>query len=94
MPGQQSIGGDQVGEVVEGATPDPFAFGRQPAALIIMDSRYFTQLFFEDANLLLQIREDLLLVAVPPTGDRNEEQGERIHCQMIPGLKPTRQHNC
>jgi hypothetical protein len=41
----------------------------------------------------LEIRDDIVLVAVHPTGDRNQEQGERIHRQIIPGLKSDGQHN-
>ena len=85
MPGQQSIRSDETGEWVQSSAADVFAFDGQPSSLIIIEPRFLTQLFFEDANLLLEIRDDILLVAVHPTGERNEEQGERIHRQIIPG---------
>ena len=93
MPGQQRVGRVETGELVQSRSADAFAFDGQSSLLIIIEPSFFTELFFEDANLFLEVRDYVLLVAVHPTGDRKEEQGERIHRQSIPGWKSDGQHN-
>jgi len=73
--------------LVQSSAADGFAFDGQPLSLIIIEPRFFTQLLFEDANFLLELGDDILLVAAHPTGDRNEEQGQRIHRQSIQDWK-------
>jgi len=86
-PGQQSIRSDETGKLVQSSAADAFAFDGQPSSLIIIEPRFFTQLLFEDANFLWELGDDILRVAAHPTGDRNEEQGQRIHRQIIQGWK-------
>jgi len=93
MPGQQGVGRDETGKLVEGGATDAFAFEGQAATLIVVEARFFAQLFFEDANFLLEIRADVILVAIQLASDREDEQGERIHRQIIPDWKSGGQHN-
>ena len=72
MPGQQGIRTDETGELVQSSASEVFAFEGQPSSLILIEPRFFTQLFFKNVNLLLEIRDDILLVAVHPTSDRNQ----------------------
>ena len=79
VPGQQGVGGDEAGKMVEGGTSDLFAFEGEAATLIIIEPRFLAELFFEDTNLFLEIDDDILLVAVHPADDRGDEQDQRIH---------------
>jgi hypothetical protein len=72
-PRQYDVGSDEAGELVEGGAVDPFVFEGQAAPLIIVELGAFAQLFFEYSNFLLQVFNDVLLVAVHPTGDREED---------------------
>ena len=73
MPGQEGVGRDKTGKLVQSRAAEAFAFDGQSSSLIIIEPRLFAQLFFEDANLLLEIRDGLLLVAAHPAGDRKEQ---------------------
>jgi len=84
VPGQQGIRTDETGELVQSRATEAFAFAGQSSSLIRIEPRLFTQLFFKNVNLLLEIRDDVLLIAAHPTSDRNKEQGERIHGENIP----------
>ena len=79
VPGQQGVGGDEAVKMVEVGKSDPFAFEGEGATLIIIEPGFPAELFFEDTDLFLEIDDDLLLVAVHPAGDRDDEQEERIH---------------
>ncbi|HWH69044.1 MAG TPA: hypothetical protein VNT26_06650 [Candidatus Sulfotelmatobacter sp.] len=46
---------------------DLTGLGGQPAALVIVEAGFLAQLFFEDPDLLLEVFNDVLLVAVEPS---------------------------
>ena len=54
-------------------------FGRQPAALVVVEPGLLAQLLPEDFHLFLEVFDDVLLVAVDPTGQADEQQLERVH---------------
>jgi len=51
----------------------------EAATLIIGKPGPFSQLLFQDGNLLLEMLNDVLPDAAHPASQRNEEQGEWIH---------------
>jgi hypothetical protein len=61
---------------------------RQSAALVIIESRAFSQLLFEHPNFLFQVFDDELLVAVYPAGKKTQEEGQGIHGVIILSAGP------
>jgi hypothetical protein len=59
------------------------ALDGQSAALIVIEPRAFSQLLFEDADFLLEVCDNDLLVAVHPAGDANQEEGNVLLKQMF-----------
>ena len=63
MPGEQRVRGDDIGKVKESFAADGLSSYGQSAALIILEARTPSQLFFENADFLLKIFDDELLLA-------------------------------
>lgn len=51
---------------------------------MIIEPRTPTQLFLQNANFLLELFDDQLLVTIHPTRDAGHNQREPIHGQIIP----------
>ena len=53
---------------------DLFRLGGQPSALVVVEAGLLAQLLPEDLNLLLEVFNNVLLIAVDPTGQTDEEE--------------------
>jgi hypothetical protein len=59
--------------------PNPLGFGRQPTALVIVETQSpAAELFAKNTVLFAQILDHLQLVLVHPPGHGNEHEPERI----------------
>ena len=83
MPTQEDAGSGQRGKPLEVFEADLFGPGRQPSALGIVEPRLLAQLFLEDFDLLLEIFDHVLLMAVDPTGHAKEDELKLVHGRMI-----------
>ena len=72
--------------------PDGLAFDGRSAALVIIESRAFSQLLFEHPNFLFQVFDDDLLVAVYPAGKTTQQEGQGIDGVIIPSSVPDHEH--
>jgi hypothetical protein len=72
MPGQQGVRRYDVSQAQEVFATDEFAFHGQSAALVIIEARASSQLFFVHADFRLEVFDDDLLVAVHPSGTADQ----------------------
>jgi hypothetical protein len=79
MPSQKGARGGDGGDLFEPLQTDLFGLGGQPAALVVIEPGLFAQLLPEDFDLLLQVFDDVLLVAVDPAGQAKEEKLKMVH---------------
>jgi hypothetical protein len=69
MPGQKSVRCNDAGKAQKTFSTDWLALDCPSAPLIIVEPRAFAQLLFENADFLLEVFDDNLLVTVHPAGD-------------------------
>jgi hypothetical protein len=62
---------------------DSLGLGGQPTALLVVEPRLLAQLFLENPHLLLQVFDDILLVAVNPTSQTKYKELKRIHLAIM-----------
>jgi len=74
MPIQERARGDDGGDLVEAIQADLPRLGGEPAALIIVESGSFAQLLLQHSDLLLEVFDDVLLLAVHPTGQAHKQK--------------------
>ena len=83
MLGQKGGGCDDSRNLLQPAQTDGFGFGSQPTALVIVEPGPFAQLFLEDSDLLLEVLNNVLLVAVDPTGETKQKKLKMVHPDMV-----------
>ena len=69
MPSQQRIRCHQIREPIQRRAAQQSSFDGQPAALAVIKPRFFAQQCLDQADFFLLVFNDLLLVAVHPTGN-------------------------
>ena len=98
VPAEDRVRGNDVGELPEELASEDLALDREAASLIVVEpeSSVF-ELLTQDAVLLLQVVDDLVLVAVHPAGNGEEEEvewvrmGGRGHVQRFDPNRPSKQ---
>jgi len=83
MPIQESAWGAQSGNSFEVFETDVLGLGRQPSPLCIVESGFLAQLFVEDFHLFLEVLDQVLLVAVDPTGQAYHKELKSIHLCIL-----------
>jgi hypothetical protein len=79
MPTQNGSWGDQSGNLSEHPSTEDLAFDGQATSLVVVEQNAFlAQLFFEHLIFSSQVLDDVLLMAIDPTGQTDQEQ--------VPGL--------
>jgi hypothetical protein len=58
---------------------DVFGLGGQPAALVVVEPGLLVQLLPHDLNLLLEVFDNVLVIAVDPAGQTDEEELKGVH---------------
>lgn len=103
MPAQKCVRGDDTGKAQESFSADGLSSHGQSATLGVIELRPFAQLFSKNADFLLEIFNDELLVAIHPTGNAHDQKGQGIHGEIIPSAclrgehfvgKPTPRPSC
>ena len=79
MPVQERARGDDAGDLLEPMRTDVFGLGGQPSALVVVEPGLLVQLLPHDLNLLLEVFDHVLLMAVDPAGQTNEEELKMVH---------------
>ena len=79
MPIQKRARGGQSGDSFEVFQADLVGLGGQPSTLAFVEAGPLAQLFLEDSDLFLEVFDDVLLVAVDPTGQAYEEESKMVH---------------
>ena len=91
MPRQQRVRCHDRGDAPEDAASKGLCFRRQATALRVGEPQTFgPELFMEDAILFLEIIDDIALLLVHPTGERDEHEPKRVRQQRRHGVKATR----
>ena len=79
VPGHDGIGADDRGHLAEGGQANGLTLGSQSATLIVRQPEPpIPELILQDAVLFLEVGNDLLLVAIEPSGQRDEENLEWV----------------
>ena len=79
MPAQDGVRGDDGRDLVEETTTEGLALGCESSALVVVEPEGLAvELFFEDAVLLDEVLDDLVLLAIEPAGERGQEDREGI----------------
>ena len=83
VPGENRVGRDDSGDLLEDLSTEGLALYREPTAFIIGQPKSSaTKLSLEDSVLLEQIVDDVLLVTVDPAGEGDQQElpwVERAH---------------
>ena len=79
MPIQQRARGDDSGDLFEPLQTDFLSLGGQSSALVVIEPGLLAQLLPEELNLLLEVFDNVLLVAVDPAGQAKEEKLKFVH---------------
>ena len=74
MPIQERARGDDGGDLLEPMPTDFLGLSGQSSALVVVEPGLFAQSLLEDFDLLLEILDDVLLVAVEPAGQTDEDE--------------------
>ena len=75
MPPEQRIRSHDAGQLLEHLPPEDFAFDSQPLALVVAEQDSFlSELLSEDSILCQEILDGVLLTAVDPAGEDQEQQ--------------------
>jgi hypothetical protein len=77
---------------LEPLQPDLPGLGGQPSALVIVESGLFAQLLLEDCDLLLEVLNSILLVAVDATGHAQHEELKPVHFPIMRSRQAPGQH--
>ncbi len=78
VPAQDRIWRDDRGDAGENAPTEDLALRCESAALVIRESESSpAELFLQDAVLLHEVLDNLVLVAIDPAGERGEEELKR-----------------
>jgi len=93
IPPQDGVGCDDAGDGRQGAPAEDFALDGQAAPLVVGEAQASGWLRRPEAPVLLeQIVNDRLLLPVDPTGEEQQEKGERrrqrIHRESVPEALP------
>jgi hypothetical protein len=83
MPIQQRARGNDAGDCLASWQSDLFGLGGQPAALLIVEPGLFAQLLLEDFDLLLKVFDNVLLVAVDPARQAEQEELKQVHWRSM-----------
>ena len=79
MPRQQGVRRHNRGDVPQDAAAEGLGFRCQSSPLRVGESQPSgPELFAEDAVLLLEIVDDVALLLVHPTGERDENEPQRV----------------
>lgn len=90
MPGEQGVRRHDRGDVSQHASPKCSGFRGEPSALMVREAQTpGPELFPQDAVFLLQIVDDIALLLVHPTGDRDQDELQRMR-QRGHGVQATR----
>ena len=79
MPSQEGARSDDGGDLLEPLKPNLLGLGGQPSARVVVESGLSAQLLFEDLDLLLEILDAVLRIAVDPTGQANQGEFKTVH---------------
>src|ERR1035437_1912115 len=85
MPSQQRARGDDGGDLFELLQTDSLGLGGQSSALVVIEPGLLAHLLPEDLDLLLEVFDRVLLIAVDPAGQTDEEQLKMVHPGRIGG---------
>ena len=83
MPIQKRARGGDGGNLFEPLQTDFLGFGGQSSALLVVEPGLFAQLLLEDFDLLLEVFDDVLLVAVDPAGQTEEDELILVHARRV-----------
>ncbi len=79
VPGQDRVRSDDRRHVAQELSTERLAFHREPSSLVIGEAETLaTELAFEDAVLLDEVINDILLVTVDPAGDGDQKELPRM----------------
>ena len=86
-PSQQSPRSDDRGDLRQRASAEPFGSRREPATLVVRETKSATaELLAQHAILLAQIVDCLLLLLIHPARDGNQHEPKRVenaHCSTV-----------
>ena len=94
MPTQQRARSDDGGDLFEPLQTDFLGLGGQSSALVVVEPGLLAQLLPEDQDLLLEVFDRVLLIAVDPAGQTDEEQLKLVHPGRIGGGRQFGQEFC
>src|SRR5262249_51382480 len=87
VPSQQSPRGDDRCDLRQRASAEPFGSRREPAALVVRETKSATaELLAQHPILLAQIVDCLLLLLIHPARDGNQHEPKRVenaHCSTV-----------
>ena len=79
MPRQQGVRGHNRGDVPQNAASEGLGVRRQSSALRVGEPQPSEpELFAQDAVLILEVVDDIALLLVHPTGERDEDEPQRV----------------
>jgi hypothetical protein len=91
IPAKQRVGRDDGRDASESARTKALRFSRQSTSLRVRKPKALsTDLLPENAVLLLQVFDDLLLVPTQPTGKQNKSELQRQRCHRETLARPGR----
>jgi hypothetical protein len=79
MPIHERARGDDGSDRFEPLQPDFLGLGGQSSALVVVEPGLFARLFLQDFDLLLEVFDHVLLLAVDPAGQAKEEELKMVH---------------
>ena len=90
VPGQQRVGRHNRGDIPQDAASECPGFRRESTALVVREPQTSgPELFPQDAVLFLEIVDDIALLLVHPTGERDQDEPQRMR-QRGHGLQAIR----
>ncbi len=79
VPGKYRVRGDDRRHLSQDFSTERLSFHREPSALLVGQAETLTaKLTLEDAVLLDEVIDDILLVAVDPAGDGDQKELPRV----------------
>ena len=92
MPPHEGVGRDDGGYLVERLAPDSLALCGESSTLVVVQAKAFsTELLFQHPFLFDEVLQHLLLMAVDPGSERDQEQVGEVqdgsHPEILPFIK-------
>jgi hypothetical protein len=83
MPSQEGVRGGDGGDLFGPLQTDLLGLGGQPSALIVVEPGSFAELLLEDFDLLLEVFDNVLLIAVDPAGQAYHIELKQVHFPIM-----------